>query len=393
MRVRLGPWLASTSARALAFAVAVVGSMALPAAASAFDPPQLYIARAATFSDRGSNPWMPLNGAHIITGGTYRLGVAVQATGSSTDTRQYVLMQAISVPGGKLPAGTTGPGSCSEVRGNLGDIADFGAVVFAGEGTYSLQVALTAFVQGPCPTSGAVTQAAFTVDARPSIQIVGVPRANDSRPDGPFRGVTETLAGDTLPLQFECARNPRVLPDGSLAGTQVTRQDSVTSQFAEGDAFPGSGHWACVARGQGDLSEVPTAWSAPAFVTVPGDFQIQQFDRIDETPPRVVIRLETGDPGTAGGTITIPLVSCRRYTAGHRRRKGPTLRTRVDSNGNATFRFKLRRFPLPVYYMGRPRFSGSPFVPAVTAPAMRVDDYNDLEFGHIISIGPASPCR
>lgn len=77
-------------------------------------------------------------------------------------------------------------------------------------------------------------------------------------------------------------------------------------------------------------------------VTVPGDFHIESFDRIDENPPKVVIRLETGDPGTAGGKLTIPLVSCRRYTAGHRRRRGPTLRAVVDSKGNATFRFGLK---------------------------------------------------
>jgi hypothetical protein len=392
--MRRGPRLTRFIRRAaLVAALASAATVAVPAAAAAFDPPQLYIARAATFSDRGANPWMPLNGAQLITGGAYRLGVAVQPTASTTDTRQYVLMEALSEPGGMLPAGTMRPGTCSEVRGNPGDIADFGAVVYGGDGTYSLGVALTAFVQGPCPTSGAVTQAAFTVDAGPSLQIVGAPRALDSRPSGPFRGVTETLAGDTLARDIVCARNPRALPDGSLAGTQVTRTSGPDSQFDEADAFPASGHWACVGRGQGGLSGIPTNWSLPVSLTVPADFHIESFDRIDETPPKVVIRIETGDPGTAGGTLTIPLVSCRRYTAGHRRRKGPTLRARIDSKGNATFRFRLKPYPLPVYYVGRPRFSGSPFVHATLAPLMRVDDYIDFEFGHIISIGTTPHCR
>lgn len=385
MRWRLGSLLA----------LVMVGCTAAPALA--FDPPQLWIARAATPSDRGTNPWMPLSGAQLTTGGEYRLGVTIQSTGSS-DQRQYMLFQQATVPDPAAGGGfDTGGGGCSEVRGNPGDIADFGGDVYAGDGTYTIKVAIAGFVQGPCPASGVSTTGSFTVDARPTVQIVGAPVVNRPSRASVFQGVETALAGDTSLPAYECAHNPHVRLDGSLTGDVITQQRlGGTDAFDAHLAFPASGHWACVARAESTFnSNAFTSWSAPILATLPGVFMVNSFEADHRVAaPRAVLHLDTADAGEVGATVTLALHTCRRHTFGHARRRGPTVRATVDSHGIATFRFRLPDRPsqLPVYWLAQPRFSGTSYVRATTAPLLRIDDYIDSEVGRTLNVGAADRC-
>jgi hypothetical protein len=385
MRWGLGPLVA--------LALLSVGA----APAWAYAAPQLWIARAQTPEDRGSNPWVPLDGARLTTGGEFRLGVTIQAN-TDAGGRQYILFQNATVPAPAEGGGfDTGGGACSEVRGSPGDIADFGGDVYAGDGTYTVTVAVADFVQGSCPASGVSATQSFTVNASPTVQIVGDPMANDPAMSGRFRGVQATLAGDTELPSYQCARNPVAQPDGSLRGATVTNWGvGASSRFADTDAFTASGHWGCVARAESSFNNnAVTGWGTPVYADIRGVFKVVSAAASRRIrPPRGHLTIDTGDAGLNGAMITLALRTCPRYTYRHVRRAGPTLRARIDSHGQASFRFRLpdRASKLPVYYLARPRFSGTTFVPATTAPPIRIDDYVDSEIGRTLGVGPADPC-
>jgi hypothetical protein len=67
--------------------------------------------------------------------------------------------------------------------------------------------------------------------------------------------------------------------------------------------------------------------------------------------------------------------------------------SRGANDGARTGRDRRRPPPQQRRSIRRSLFSGSPFVPATVAPPIRVDNYLDLDFGHIISIGVTPPCR
>lgn len=348
--------------------------------------------------------WVPLEGARMTGAAVYRLGVRLQA---STDSlkRAYVVVKSASSP--QTPESGSvvvpGAGNCASIRGNAGDIVEWGTARYYGDGPYGLTAALADHAPGGCPTGGAVASGTFTVDARPAVTIVDA-RANDIRAPGPFRGVRVVPTTDGLLPEALCARDPVVQPDGSLKGSVVRKSDQLylpedaSYGFLQGDAFPDSGSWACVARVMGGPDNLFSGWSTPVTATITGDFSVR-FDRMLDPSFRTFAARFRVDRGAAGEVITFGLKSCGRYSRSPTGRKlgtrRLTLRATVSDRGTATVRLKYggKYGQFGRYYVGRARFGGNALIPAGKSPRLfAFSEYVDSFDGPLLGVYDAEPC-
>jgi hypothetical protein len=379
---------------AILVAVLPASARAVPAA------PELFVSEYDSSNPQAPPSWVPLAGARMTGAYRYKLGIRLQAN-SDTLHRAYVLIRATSSP--QRPQNNAQPivpgaGTCAQVRGNAGDIAEWGTASYFGDGLYGLTAALADYAPGPCPVNGGpATTGSFTVDARPSLAIVDA-RANDLRRAGPFRGVRVVLTRDANIPEVTCALRPVLQADGSLKGSVVTHGDDLslpdrTLGFAEGDAFPESGRWACVARAIGGPDDLHTNWSAPVAATVHGDLRVRLPEvMLDRTYPTYRAKLHV-DRGAAGGTVTFALKSCGRYSKSPSGRrlstKRLTLRFRVDARGDITVRFK-RKVPFAQfgrYFVGPARFSGNALIAKSTTKTLfAFSEYVDSFAGPLLGI-------
>jgi hypothetical protein len=391
--------------RAVVLALAVAALV--PAAARAdMVAPELFVAETNASDPSAAPVWQPLASARLTGAYRYRLGVKVQAS-ADTLKRQYVLVQAFSSPQAPEHGSAVNPpaGSCKEVRGNEGDIAEFGTVSYFGDGPYAITAAMAAYAAGPCPTSGtAPTSGTFTVDARPTLTFEGDPRSHDRRPAAGFRGVRVTLTADAALPEVVCARDPVVQPDGSLKGSVVRRAETElyledgTYGFVEGDAFPHAGSWSCVGRVMGGPEDLRSGWSTPISAVLGGDFAVHDFLVVDRTYPTYRIRFQV-DRGAAGGTVSFRLRTCAKYSKSPtgKKLKPRTLRLKatVDERGRAIYRLrrKVSADQFGRYFVGRAQFSGTSLVPAGRSPnTFAFSEYTDSFYGWLFGVYTPSDC-
>jgi hypothetical protein len=362
----------------LALCAAVVTLLGPAAAYADFSAPELFVSESDHTSLQTEPPvWQPLGSAVLHGGQDYRLGVRMQPTSDSYG-REYVLLQGLTVPHPPQSGSPTSPaiGECPLARGKAGDIVEFGRAYYYGDGTYTLTAALAPYQAGPCPASGAVSTGSFTVDARPTVAFTGDPRAHDLRPAAGFRGVTLTLAKDTGLPEVRCARDATADATGRLTGSVVTHADDLTQPdgtigMPEDVAFPHSGVWSCSARTKNGPDFTYSGWSDPVMATIPGDFRFGLNRIIDRIGPTFAFRFPI-DRGAAGGTVTLRLRSCRRYSRDFRGKplKPTTLNLsgKVDERGGLTLRFRrsLKANEDGRIWVGKAHFSGTPLVAAAT---------------------------
>jgi hypothetical protein len=357
---------AARTGRRLAVAATVLITVLVAApVASAFTAPEVFL-KEEDASNQPVGNWIPLSGATMHSVNRYDIGVRIQDPAG-----QRVLVQVNSVPGSAMPTQPDIYSLCFVATGSVGDIADTQEDVrYQGDGAYSLSVTLappTGDASHGC-TSGPSTTATFTASAPTGIQFVGRMVTSDPTRTDPFGGIAVEPAFGSGGTEIICARQPRPLPDGTLTGSLVVRQ--------EGDGyleprwtmhasalFERPGRYACVARSVGG-GEMPGPWSAPTpakdvqtgFYPQAGSWRITKaFGPVYRLTGRI------SSPLSAGGTLHVVIKRIDKRATAVR------LQTRVRAGAGVSMSFRLP----PTVYNGFPpsfamsfSFGGTRFVAA-----------------------------
>jgi hypothetical protein len=336
---------AATIRRACVVAGLTAG-LAFPAAASALDAPQVFVAEGDLSSYEGDVPqalWHPLAGADVTTLSP-TIGVRLQDSGSSGTAHPFKI-EALSVPDGHPDQDPFyWGGGCIFAIGQLGQVGDLQQLQYEGPGAYTIRV--TAFTDAEststhCATGGVAQTVSFRIDGRPSLRfsapklLAGGP-AYDAH--GHVLGLLETLPPLAASQQTVCAINGRVGADGSVSGQQHF-QDSREAP-AQID-FPAPGKWTCVARAFAGIhneanSVRGTAWSAPVTALLQADPSVVKLRIADATAPSFALAGKLR-PAAAGGVLTLhlkPARGCPKAVADE------TARSRIKADGS--FRLTMR---------------------------------------------------
>lgn len=359
-----------------------------PAPAVALAAPAVYLKEL----DAGDIPigdWIPLDGAALHSANGYELGVALQATGESTN-RQRILVKVTSVPDGH-PDQPNVYSLCIPVTGEAGQIVmPDEHIHYEGDGTYGVAVTVTT---GSDETAGCeagpTATGAFTVTAPSSVGFRGHLLLMDPRNPQPFSGVQVAPPPGSGSSEVLCARDPQSAADGSLTGSATKTTGGSGFNFApvklsSDGIFKTVGRWACVARGSGGGNQ-PGPWSAPTptrdvqkgfYIGRPGTERLRDF-----RGPAYRLTERT-DPLTEGGMLTLTLKQ-------DGRRATSRVRARIGHGGRTTINFRLPSFghAASASFLGSMSFAGtrwvaprSPFIEIALVATRMPNGRVDVEF-------------
>jgi hypothetical protein len=211
-----------------------------------------------------------------------------------------------------------------------------GAASWEGNGDYSIEViTYPRSDEFRCP-AGTSAATSFTMDIHLEAKIVGAPLliGDGDRHDDDVHGWEFQQAGEAPgatildKVEYECARDAQIAPDGSIAGATPTEssRDGRFPGFASDTKLKGQpGNWTCVGRGSleddADGQTDFTPWTPPLTALVREYFAPKTYHIVDNRGP------------TFGLTLNLPdtLASRGRFELRMRRFNGTRLvgRTRV----------------------------------------------------------------
>jgi hypothetical protein len=337
---------------------AVVLALALPAPASAFSPPELFIKLQPWTTHEATTDWIPLANAPAVDYiGGYQIGYRLQPSDAEYG-RQQVAMTINAVPDGAVTQPDNDVPYCSTKAGTPGTIVDVAPELqYEGNGTYTITVSI-----GPdggdrddCLT-GPSTTASYSVTTMVTPRVEGTPVSFRARPASSFAGI----AADDPPggyAQVGCAFGDVATPTGLVVPAD---DDGGPRERMADPAFTRPGRWSCFARGVADTRDAAydtvylgTPWSPPLPVDVRSDFRRRSGRFAHPRARRPTITFKAEWPAeSAGGKARLKLY---RF-AGCGYKKAGTFRGRFTAKG---LKLRIRRPKLADFYVGVLRFGGS----------------------------------
>lgn len=241
--------------RRTAFLAGVVCTLLAPQPVAAFSPPELF------YRERGEvqEPWKPLPGAVIRSApaAAYEIGMRLQPT-SAPLGRQAVFAQLVGGPPGSARDELRTEPYCGLRAGTPGEIVPLDrSFSYGGDGAYAVRVVLHesgALSGSSCAGAGDETTAAFTVDTRRTLRVIGPLKLFPFRATG-----TPRIALDNGYV-LRCAYEATLAPDGEPRGRYVEPDP--------GAPFSIAGRWTCAARYGAATEEPRGPWGPPLRTTV-----------------------------------------------------------------------------------------------------------------------------
>lgn len=326
------------------------------APAQALTPPEVYL-RDLDAAGSAASDWVPANGAVMRSVSRYGIGVRLQNAGT-TGNRQRHLVRITASPDGAPDESKVTTNLCLPVSGATGTIValEDQSVIYEGNGAYALSVtASTGPDASTACQSGLTTTAGFTAaPAATTARFYGLLLLIDPLDRELSRGVSTTVPLGTNEVEVVCAQRSAVQPDGSLAGSPVTRGGTFGGGIRNGVANleldrvfrrapPGS--YRCVAHARGTTGSAATAW-APWSAPTPArdvktgffDFAIGASRLLDVRGPVFRLRTRVYTRESAGTVLRL-----RFHVRG--RGGGQRLRVRVPRSGIIDVRLRGPSIP------------------------------------------------
>jgi hypothetical protein len=360
--------------RTLAALAGLLASVALPAAASAFTPPELYVRLQTWDTHEAAGGWLPLASAprlNYLAG--YQIGYKLQASAEANNF-QRVALTVTGVPDGDPTQPYNATPFCVGRAGVAGTIVAAGPELqFEGDGRYSVKVSVGADLD--CVTAGQSGTGSFVVDVHTAPAVAGQPLSfrADPLPGDPFVGV-RAPAPPGGEADVRCALNGTVKPDGSVTGSVVVPETDFAHATLIEDVFPRPGTYQCVARGTAEglddsfaTTMYATPWSAPLAVVVRTDFRRKLGKVAKRGAKRPRFRFVAEWPAAAkGGRATVRVFRLRGCKASrYKLRKVATVRGRF---GTKRLQLRIRRPRAGGFYLATVAFAGTPLVRAGIDP-------------------------
>jgi hypothetical protein len=360
--------------RVLAALAGLLASVALPASASAFTPPELYVRLQTWDTHEAASGWMPLASAarlNYLAG--YQIGYKLQSS-SEANNFQRVALTVTGVPDGDPSQPYNAQPFCVGRAGAVGTIVEAGPELqFEGDGRYSVKVSVGDDLD--CVTAGQSSTGSFSVDVHTAPAVVGEPLSfrADPLPGDPFVGVRAPVppGGEA---DVRCALNGIVKPDGSVTGSLVVPDTDFSHATLIEDVFPRPGTYKCVARGTAegvddsfDTVTFGTPWSVPRAVVVRTDFRRKLGKVAKRGAKRPRFRFIAEWPAAAkGGRATIRVFRVRGCKGSrYKLRKVSTVRGRF---GAKRLELRIRRPRAGGFYIATVAFAGTQLVRAGVDP-------------------------
>jgi hypothetical protein len=356
--------------RLLAALAGLIASVALPASASAFTPPELYVRLQTWNTHEAASGWMPLASAsrlNYLAG--YQIGYKLQPSPEANNF-QRVALTVTGVPDGDPTQPYNAAPYCVGRAGAAGTIVEAGPELqFEGDGRYSVKVSIGADLD--CVTAGQSSSGSLSIDVHAAPAVVGEPLSFRAvpLPGDPFVGV-RALTPPGGQADVRCALNATVKADGSLTGSVVVPETDFSHATLSEDVFPRPGTYKCVARGTAegiddnfDTVTFGSPWSAPLAVVVRADFRRKLGKVAKRGARRPRFRFIAEWPAAAkSGRATIRVFrvpGCR--GSRYKLRKVSTVRGRF---GAKRLELRIRRPRAGGFYIATVAFAGTQLVRA-----------------------------